>query len=165
MVYISNAPSVNSGCVVLLLVQAHSRVYGRPAAVRGLSVAAWSLCQSSSVKTRQWEPEKIWHAWHMECTLGWTRMRPTNMWMTPGLRVCLPAPQTGRWAVKGFTQLGVHNDGACSVVLIRIEAGNLGGLVKQIELQTSKVKHFGRTVARFTCFGVLLFCSVPKNSF
>lgn len=41
---------VNSGSLVLLLIQTHCRVYGRPEAVSGLSVAAWCLCQNSSVK-------------------------------------------------------------------------------------------------------------------
>lgn len=44
--------SVNSGCVLLLLIQTHSRVHGRPEAVWGLSVAAWCLRQISSVKQR-----------------------------------------------------------------------------------------------------------------
>lgn len=44
--------SVDSGSVVLLLVQTDSKVYGRPEAVWGLSVAAGRLRQSSSVKKR-----------------------------------------------------------------------------------------------------------------
>jgi len=50
--------SVNSGRVVLLLIQAHSGVHGGPEALWGLPVAAWCLCQSSSVKRGPfWEKE------------------------------------------------------------------------------------------------------------
>lgn len=41
--------SLHSGRVVLLPVQADGRVHGRPAAVRGLAVAARGLCQSTTV--------------------------------------------------------------------------------------------------------------------
>lgn len=41
--------SLHSGRVVLLPVQADGGVHGRPAAVRGLAVAARGLCQSATV--------------------------------------------------------------------------------------------------------------------